>query len=37
MRLYAASQEQAIALENGFTKKAESIYNAIIRLILDES
>ncbi len=37
MRLYAASEEQAEALERGFTKKAEALYNDIIKLILDEN
>ncbi len=36
LRLYAVSQAQAQALENGFTANAELIYNKIIKLILDE-
>jgi hypothetical protein len=36
LKLYAVSQAQAQALENGFTAKAELIYNEIIKLILDE-
>lgn len=35
LKLYAVSQAQAQALENGFTKNAESIYNRIIQLILE--
>lgn len=35
MKLYAASEDQARALEEGFLKKAESIYNNVIKLILD--
>ena len=35
MSLYAASEAQAIALENGFSEKAEAIYNTIIKAILD--
>ncbi len=35
MKLYAASEAQARALEEGFMKKAESIYNNVIKLILD--
>ena len=36
LRLYAASQAQAAALEEGFTKKAESIYGKILGYILGE-
>ena len=35
MSLYAASEAQAIALEDGFAEKAESVYNAIIKTILE--
>jgi len=35
MELFAANEEQAQALENGFRKNAESIYNALIGLILE--
>ena len=34
--LFAASEEQAKALENGFSKNAERIYNGLIKLILQE-
>ncbi|NLM85036.1 MAG: DUF4364 family protein [Clostridiales bacterium] len=34
--LFAASEKQAKALENGFIKNAEKIYNGLIRLILQE-
>jgi len=34
MALYAANEKQALAMERGFRKKAESIYNALIELIL---
>ena len=37
LRLFAASEAQAVALEKGFEKKAEAIYNDIIKLILDEN
>ena len=36
LRLYAASEPQAVALEDGFKKNAESIYGKILGLILDE-
>lgn len=36
LKLYAVNQAQAQALEDGFTKNAEDIYNKIIRLILDD-
>jgi hypothetical protein len=36
LKLYAVSQAQAQALENGFIKNAESIYNKIIQMILEE-
>lgn len=36
LKLYAVSQNQAMALEDGFTKNAETIYNEIIKLILAE-
>lgn len=36
LKLYAISQGQALALEKGFVKNAENIYNKIIQLILDE-
>ena len=36
LKLYAASEAQAVSLEEGFTKNAEAIYNKIIHLILDE-
>lgn len=35
LKLFAVSQEQAQALEKGFTKNAESIYNKVIELILE--
>lgn len=35
LKLYAASEAQARALEEGFAKNAEDIYNKIIKLILD--
>lgn len=35
LKLYASSQKQAESLENGFTQNAESIYNQILKLILD--
>ena len=35
MSLFAASEAQAIALENGFHERAEAIYNTIIKTILD--
>lgn len=35
LKLYAVSQAHAQALEDGFTKNAEDIYNKIIRLILE--
>jgi len=34
--LFAASEEQAKALEHGFAKKAEKIYNGLINLILKD-
>jgi len=34
MELFAANEQQAQALENGFRKNAESIYNALIEMIL---
>lgn len=36
LKLYAASQTQAQALEDGFSKNAEGIYNKIIKMLLDE-
>ncbi len=36
LRLFAASETQAVALENGFSKNAETLYNQIIKLILDD-
>jgi hypothetical protein len=36
LKLYAVSQAQAQALENGFTKNAEAIYNKVIKLILED-
>ncbi|SHH49470.1 protein of unknown function [Sporobacter termitidis DSM 10068] len=36
MKLYAANETQAQALEDGFIKNAEDIYNNILKLILDE-
>ncbi|NLA88156.1 MAG: DUF4364 family protein [Clostridiales bacterium] len=36
LKLYAVSQAQAQALENGFTKNAEAIYNKVIQFILEE-
>lgn len=36
MKLYAVNQAQAQTLEKGFAKNAESIYNKIIKLILDD-
>lgn len=36
LRLYAASESQATALESGFALNAEKIYNQIIKLILNE-
>lgn len=35
MKLYAANETQAKALEEGFVKKAENIYNNVIKMILD--
>lgn len=35
MELFAYDAEQALALEKGFRKNAESIYNALIEMILD--
>jgi len=35
MELFAANEKQAIALENGFRKNAESIYNKLIDIILE--
>ncbi len=37
MQLFAASQAQAQALESNFIKNAESIYNKILKTLLDES
>jgi hypothetical protein len=34
IKLYAASEQQAYALEQGFRKKAESVYNALIKMLL---
>ena len=34
MELFAANEQQAQALENGFRKNAESVYNALIDMIL---
>ena len=34
MELFAANKQQAQALENGFRKNAEGIYNALIEMIL---
>jgi len=34
MKLFAANDEQARSLENGFRKNAESIYNTLIEMIL---
>ena len=34
MELFAANEQQAHALENGFRKNAEKVYNALIRMIL---
>lgn len=36
MQLFASSEQQASALENGFRKNAESIYNKLINIILEE-
>ncbi len=36
LKLYAVSQTQAQALENGFTKNAEAIYNKVIQIIMEE-
>ena len=36
MELFAANEQQAIELEQGFRKNAEKIYNAVIKLILEE-
>ncbi|HHT17166.1 MAG TPA: DUF4364 family protein [Papillibacter sp.] len=36
IELFAASEEQAKALENGFSENAERIYNGLIKLILQE-
>ncbi len=36
MRLFAGSEKQAEALESGFSNNAETLYNQIIKLILDE-
>jgi len=35
MELFAANEKQAIVLENGFRKNAESIYNKLIEMILE--
>ena len=37
LRLYAENESQATSLENGFSKSAETIYNKIINLILEEN
>ena len=34
MELFAANEQQAQALENGFRKNAEKVYNALIRMML---
>jgi len=34
--LYAANEKQAVALENGFRKNAEGIYNTLIEKILNQ-
>ncbi len=34
IQLYASSEAQARALENGFSEKAETIYNGLLKLIL---
>jgi len=36
MELYTANEQQATSLEKGFRDKAESIYNAVIELILEK-
>lgn len=36
LKLYAVSEAQAQALEDGFTKNAEDIYNKVIKLILED-
>ena len=33
--LFAVSEQQAIALENGFRKNAESVYNKLIEMLLE--
>lgn len=35
MNLFAVNQTQAQALEAGFTKKAEDVYNAVVKMLLD--
>lgn len=35
MELFAANEQQSLELEKGFRKNAESIYNALIELILN--
>ena len=35
MELYAANEKQALALEKGFRKNAESIYSALIEMMLN--
>ena len=35
MSLYSANEKQALALERGFRKKAENIYNSLIKTILE--
>jgi len=35
IELFAANEKQALLLENGFRKKAENIYNALIEMILE--
>jgi len=35
MELFAANEKQAIGLEDGFRKSAESIYNALIGMIIN--
>lgn len=36
IRLFAASQTQAAALEDGFTNNAESIYGKLLKIILED-
>jgi GTP cyclohydrolase II len=35
LKLYSASQDQAVALEEGFMRNAEDIYNKLLKLILE--